>query len=378
MLHNAGPHGHLHCFSIDGKHFADMREHLNSTSCFADTGNLNRFFGPELLSVLSQTNHEGELKMMKLPDGHVVYKQNGNGEKLLEAIMRDPEMCKHKSLSPNMRGGTVCVYAVAHKPDKNHKSFLITEKEGLLKTHEVPRDANVDHVIAKVAGVIPLDNTPRIIYDAPNLGVLRGVMLQGYPAQLLKSQFLKLVQKTQGENMYDVPIKISREVSATLMMDDPDEHIWVSKLANGIVGYQNNGAQKRFSFVCNSNDFFDSRPSTNEEDHILQLFKMTYAQKEGPGIIVNLSNQEGVYKQPTIHLGMMVQDVLNTVEHACRHAMLKHTGCHKFRKERLMYQDFMNGAGSDEEVSEEEEDSSDEDTMVQEFMKWAKTRKMGG
>jgi hypothetical protein len=325
--------------------------------------------------------------MLKGPDGHMVYVENNAGEKMLQAIIRDAEICKPKEQQKNLGAGTVCVYAVAHEPGKVYKPYIISDKDGILQTHEVARDGNVDHNIAKVAASIPLEGKARIIYDAPNLGTLHGVMLKGEAAHLIKSNFLKLVMKTNAENMYDIPVKVTEEVSAALMLNNPVGHISIAKLKNGILGYRKREVDggKTFIFVCNSDDFFDEEPTKNIKDSTLQLFKMTYANKKklGPRVSIEITGNEYdkppcKYNTPLIHLGMTVQDVLNVIEYACRHALLDHTGCSQFRTHRLQYENMMRGR---ENATDSESDSdSDHDEvadLLREYKRWAEGRTLG-
>jgi hypothetical protein len=199
----------------------------------------------------------------------------------------------------------------------------------------------MDHMIANAAAAIPLEpNAARVIFDSPNLGNLKGVMLKGKAAHLVKSNFVKMIRESKGENVYDVPIEVTPDLADALMLNNPSGFVCCAKIQNGILGYrERDDGGKTFIFVCNSHDFFDDEPTPEVEQSTLQLFKMTYADRSvnGPRISIEISGNEYSkppckYNTPLIKRDMSVQDVLNIIEFACRNAMLDHLGCSNYPK----------------------------------------------
>jgi hypothetical protein len=230
----------------------------------------------------------------------------------------------------------------------------------VLPAHEISSFSPIDHMIAQVGAAIPLEhNEPRVIFESPNLGSLKGVMLRGEAAHLVKSNFIKLVNQTNGgKDMYDVPVELTPELSQALMLNNPTGFVCCAKLKNGIMGYRGRSdGGKTFIFVCNSNDFFNDAPTPEVKNSTLQLFKMTYADTHvgGPRISIEITGDEYAkppckYNTPVIRRDMTVQDVLNIIEFACRNAMLEHLCCHEYPAE-------WHKAGDEDEAAMDLEDN---------------------
>jgi hypothetical protein len=373
LIHNMQGGRRFHCFTVDGHHFDKLRNKCDRTSCFARYTNPHKLFSKETLDTLCQTEHKGKVSILKALDGHIVVRRHKkSGRDFVESFIRDPYSCKPvDARKPNDRSNIVCVYAIAHEPGSEGTPLVIHQgHEGILGPNEITLNSSIDHMIAKAAASIPLENDPRIIFDSPNLGSLRGVMLKGKQAHVIKSNFIKLVTKTKGENMYDIPIKMTDELTSALMLSEPMGFISVAKIQNGMIGYRDreidNG--KTFIFVCNSNDFFEASPTPNIAESTLQLFKMSYAnpKKDGPRISIQISKNQYKkppckYNTPLIHLGMTVQDVLNVVEFACRNAMLDHLGCSHYPTRWKLHQRMLSQPQNDDQTSSDSASEEDEE-----------------
>ena len=375
LIHNMQGGRRFHCFTVDGHHFDKLRNKCDRTPCFARYTNLAKLFSKETLNTLCQTEHKGRVSVLKALDGHIVVRRHKkSGRDFVESFIRDPYSCKAvDARKPSDRSNIVCVYAIAHEPGSEGTPLVIHEgHEGILGPNEITLNSSIDHMIAKAAASIPLEKDPRIIFDSPNLGSLRGVMLKGKQAHIIKSNFVKLVTKTKGENMYDIPIKMTDELTSALMLSEPMGFISVAKIQNGMIGYRDREIDqgKTFIFVCNSNDFFEASPTANIAESTLQLFKMSYAnpKKDGARISIQITKNQYQkppckYNTPLIHLGMTVQDVLNVVEFACRNAMLDHLGCSHYPTRWKLHQRLLSHTANPDETSDssaEEETASEE------------------
>jgi hypothetical protein len=345
VVHNMGPKGMLHCFSAEGNQFARLRQRCADTPFRATFSDVGRILDEPTLRLLFQTNDQGVRQIVKGVDGHVAVIQGTDGEKRIQAFIRDAAVCRPGTLNAKeLNDGIVHAYVIVHPPKAVCPPFILREgHEGVLPAHEISSFSPIDHMIAQVAAAIPLEhNSPRVIFESPNIGTLNGVMLRGEPAHLVKSNFLKLVSQTGGgKDMYDVPIELTPELSQALMLNNPSGFVCCAKLKNGIMGYrERTDGGKTFIFVCNSHDFFNDAPTSDVSNSTLQLFKMTYADPTvgGPRVSIQITGNEYKkppckYNTPVIRLDMTVQDVLNIIEFVCRNAMLEHLGCHEYPAE---------------------------------------------
>ena len=338
VMHNLGEGRRLHCFETEGSHVADLRHACAQTSFRAEHTNLEELFNPAMLAALFQTDDQGERRIIKGVDGHVAVVRAPNGDNRIQAFIRDAGVCAPQELKGDLTKGKVQIYVIAHPPQQACQPFLLRmAHEGVLPANEISSFSPIDHMIAQVASAIPLDdNKARIIFESPNLGTLKGVMLRGPVAHALKTNFLDLIRKTKGRNMYDIPLDLTQEISQALMLNNPSGQVCCARIKNGLLGYRSRvDGGKTFIFVCNSDDFLHNRPTADMAKSILQLFKMSYADTsiQGARISIEISGNEHDtaapcrYNTPLIHLGMTVQDVLNVIEFACRNAMLTHLGC---------------------------------------------------
>ena len=332
-----GGHGMLHCFGSHGSNFTLLRHECAKTSYRATYKNPERLFSGDMLKALFQTDDQGERQIVKGVDGHVAIVRTANGEKRIQAFIRDPVVCHPEAMQGDLSQGTVHLYVVAEKPGQQRIPFLLQEGHGgVLPAEHVSLHGPMDHMVSNVAAAIPLGyNDPRIIFNSPNLGVLKGTMLRGKTAHLVKTGFMRLIKQTSGVGMYDAPIEISQAMSDALMLNNPAGQVCITKLKNGILGYRaRKDGGKTFTFVANSQDFFDDEPTQDIRQSTMQLFKMTYADKKPTGhrISIQITGKEYSeipckYNTPLIRLNMTVQDVLNIIEFACRNAMLDHLDC---------------------------------------------------
>ena len=362
IVHNLGNGRMLHCFSAPGSKFARLRHECGNTAFRATFTDMKQLFDEPTIKLLFQTDDRGEKQIIKAVDGHVAVVCGEDGEKRIQSFIRDAAICKPTQLNSvkELNGGVVHAYVLVHPPERVCAPFFLREgHEGVLSEHEISSFSPIDHMIAQTAAAIPFDhNVPRVIFESPNLGSLKGVMLRGKAAHLVKSNFMKLVQKTDGgENMYDTPIELTPELSQALMLNNPSGFVCCAKLKNGILGYRERAdGGKTFIFVCNSTDFFDERPTDDVDKSTLQLFKMTYADRSvtGPRISIEITGKEYKkppckYNTPLIRRDMTVQDVLNIIEFACRNAMLDHLGCSDYPAHWQAHQEEEEGPHSEEE-----------------------------
>lgn len=340
VVHNLGPHGMLQCFSAPGAKFKKLRKACAQTS-FAAThqNNLEDFFDEATIRALCQTNDKGPRQIVKGLDGHMVVVLGKQGEQRLQAVIRDPHICKPEGLrDEELHKGLVHCYVVVHPPKRVCSPFLLREGHmGVLPANHVSSFSPTDHVIAQMAAAIPLDvNTSRVIFESPNLGTLKGIMLKGEAAHVVKTSFINMLNNTNGD-MYDMPIEMTPPLASALMLNNPSGMVCCAKLKNGLLGYrEREDGGKTFTFVCNSHDFFDNEPTSDIDNSTLQIYKMSYADKSpmGPRISIEITGNEYKnkdppckYNTPVIRRDMTVQDVLNIIEFACRNAMLDHLGC---------------------------------------------------
>ena len=370
MVHNLEGGRRFHCFNVPARQFGRMRQECAKTDCFAENGNIEQLFDPETLDVLCQAHHEdgsGIFFLRKLPDGHVVVERDAEtGDDFIHAFIRDKQICQppHLQTGDNTTG-IISIYALAHEPGVDCPRIRMMKNiSGILPPNDICPSSLINHAVAKAAAGIPLSAMSRVIFDSPNLGSLRGVMLKGANAHLIKSNFLKLVTKTNAVSMYDIPIKVTEELSSALMLTNPEGHISCAKIKNGILGYRVREADggKTFIFVCNSNDFFNDKPTSNISESTLQLFKMSYTDLKPTGARISIQVTGNEYKKPPckyntplIHLGMTVQDVLNVVEFACRNAMLDNAGCSHFPAHYIEHQRLQQADSGGEEDDDNEE-----------------------
>jgi len=339
VVHNLGHERMLHCFSAPGRNFALLRKACAHTSFAATHQNIEDFFDEATIKALCQTNDRGPRQIVKGLDGHIVVVVGRSGEQRIQAVIRDPAMCHPDGIKDeDLHKGIVHSYVVVHPPKRVCPPFLLREGHmGVLPADHISSFSPTDHVIAQIGAAIPLDvNTSRVIFESPNLGTLKGIMLKGEAAHVVKSSFVRLMQNTQG-NMYDTPIEMTQPLADALMLNNPSGFVCCAKLKNGILGYrERDDGGKTFTFVCNSQDFFDDAPTDDVPNSALQVFKMSYSDKKPTGARISIeiagNEYEGgkppcKYNTPLIRRDMSVQDVLNIIEFACRNAMLDHLGC---------------------------------------------------
>ena len=333
----------LQCFSSDGSNFAALRHRCGNTSYRVTYKDPENLFSVDMLKALFQTDDQGQRQIVKGVDGHVAIVHTRNGEQRIQAFIRDPAVCRPEGMQGDLKQGTVHVYVVAEKPGQQRIPFLLRQGHGgILPSNHVSLHGPMDHMVANVAAAIPLAyNDPRIIFNSPNLGTLKGTMLRGKTANLVKASFMRLIKQTSGVGMYDVPIEISEAMSSALQLNNPAGQVCITKIKNGILGYRaRKDGGKTFTFVANSQDFFDEQPTRDVPNSTMQLFKMNYANKkpEGNRISIQITGDEYSklpckFNTPLIRLSMSVQDVLNIIEFACRNAMLEHLDCAEYPDE---------------------------------------------
>jgi len=333
----------LQCFGSHGSNFSLLRHRCAQTSYRATYKDPENLFSGDMLKALFQTDDQGHRQIVKGVDGHVAVVRMANGEQRIQAFIRDPAVCQPEGMQGDLSQGTVHLYVVAERPGQNRIPFLLREGHGgILPANHVSLHGPMDHMVSNVAAAIPLGrNEPRIIFNSPNLGILKGTMLKGKTAHLVKTSFMRLIKQTNGVGMYDAPIEISQAMSDALMLNNPAGQVCITKIKNGILGYRaRKDGGKTFTFVANSHDFFDDAPTQEVEKSSMQLFKMTYADKKptGPRISIQITGKEYTaipckYNTPLIRLDMTVQDVLNIIEFACRNAMLDHLECAEYPDE---------------------------------------------
>jgi len=333
----------LQCFGSHGSNFSLLRHRCAQTSYRATYKDPENLFSGDMLKALFQTDDQGHRQIVKGVDGHVAVVRMANGEQRIQAFIRDPAVCQPEGMQGDLSQGTVHLYVVAERPGQNRIPFLLREGHGgILPANHVSLHGPMDHMVSNVAAAIPLGrNEPRIIFNSPNLGILKGTMLKGKTAHLVKTSFMRLIKQTNGVGMYDAPIEISQAMSDALMLNNPAGQVCITKIKNGILGYRaRKDGGKTFTFVANSHDFFDDAPTQEVEKSSMQLFKMTYVDKKptGPRISIQITGKEYTaipckYNTPLIRLDMTVQDVLNIIEFACRNAMLDHLECAEYPDE---------------------------------------------
>lgn len=332
--HSLGNFGELHVTQHVPMFFRDLRNECLSTACDAthEIGSNGIEFHPNLLKVLNQK--DGNIQKLfctKLPDGYVVHCKNGN----IFSIIKDDHLVKpaNERCLESENNSNIMAYSLVEPPHATQGVLpfkLLKDHDGVLPANSITNYSNVDHVIAKIASAIPLNNVPRIIYQSPPIGTLSGFNLYGNDANETKKIFLKLKSKTNGINMYNTPIALPNEICKLLTLKENGKPICIAPLINGIVGYRNRTKDdgQTLIFLANSDDFHKDTPNLGPESKV-QIFKMKYNDKRGPRIFVNTRNEpfktaSCEYNTPPILLSHSVQDALNHVDYAMRKSLLKH------------------------------------------------------
>jgi len=172
-----------------------------------------------------------------------------------------------------------------------------------------------------------------------NLGTLMGQVIKGDIANIIKHSFLELVSQADNNrsNVYEMPIEMSSQMAEWLQLDDVSGKISLARLKNGIMGYcpQEGNDGKAFVFVANCDEFNDKKPNSTSTSE-LQVYKMMYSHECNQRILVNLGgtfngSPQCKYRTPPIVPNEnTVQQVLDLIEYAMRHATLDNMKCYDY------------------------------------------------
>jgi len=177
-----------------------------------------------------------------------------------------------------------------------------------------------------------------------------GQVIKGDVANIIKGSFLNLVSQAghDGSGVYEMPIEMSSQMAKWLQLDNPSGKFSLARLKNGIMGYSPGGEggggdssdnNKAFMFVVNCDEFHAKKPNAVDTSE-LQLFKMNYSNDSNQRIFINLggggrSEKGGASKcrygtPPILPNQHTVQQVLNLIEYAMRHATLDSMKCYDY------------------------------------------------
>jgi len=329
--HDLGIHGKLHVTSHCAHHFEPLRIQCKLTPCDAsheiDTNGLS--FIPPIRNIMQQKLPNQHMIFTKLPDGYAVHSPEG----IIYSLIKDDHLCKPAELGDSGNNKIVAYSLVAPPGQNNIMHFKLAKgQDGILPPNSISNYTPIDHAIAKVAAAIPLTSEPRVIYHAPNMGTLHGYNLRGSDAQSLKDIFFSLINKTNGENMYDTKLKLPTEISSLLNLKDPEGNICIAPMQNGIMGYRNRKSDngQTFIFMANSNDFHNTAPLSPSQS-VVQVFKMDYHSKgkKGRRVFVNTRGKPSqsvkcMYNTPLILPSMSVQEGLNCIDYSMRKSLMDH------------------------------------------------------
>ena len=306
------------------------------------------YFCGDERSFINQTHDQtSPICLTKTPDGLVFHIQSR-----LISGMFGKSLYEQESTEP------LKVFVVADKGPAFNKPFVLVHHTSPCNPHELSRHSITQHILSQILAVRPpcSQGTPRVLFEAPNLGTFSSRLLVGPEVHELKSSFLKLIatMSQRGTGVYDKTIKLKPEYSKLLMLKFAGGNIRCDRCHDGIVGYRvrPHNQKKSFVFVVNSNDFH-AHELAEPESSMLQVLKMDYADtsKKGARIVVRTEDtqaeeddtddeeeeepgeeaEEGSQEDPScIHLNMSVQEIINQIELAFRHKLLEHHECHMF------------------------------------------------
>ena len=343
-LTNLAQLGILHSVKIDGGKIAALRAECKRTSPYEPHFDIHRTLHPDLVNLMNQNYPLNGMTAYKLADGYVFRIQSSKDCSPICCVVEDNHLCEPvvgENVS-NHYGGECVIHSVVMPPVPGSFTNLLFAPydNGVLAPNVIPGLSTVEHVLQKIKAMAPLSDVPRPLYSTKCLGTLNGVNLKGENAHAIKNTFMRLIDKTGGQNMYDVPIKLPVEISKLLGLNNPDGLICCAPLKNGIIGYRNRKCDdaQTLIFVCNCDDFFQEKPNPVEKS-TLQHFKMVYSNKtkDGLRIVVDTTGKETkgtrcTFGTPVVTLDMCVQDVLNVIEFAMRNASLQDRDCLDFPK----------------------------------------------
>jgi len=290
-----------------------------------------------IVKLIQQKHSHEPVLLTKLPDGYIAHTPSN----VVLSLIKDDFLTRPigeevpSNLFPASHGKVVS-YSLVNPPNQSPDTAmhfkLVKDHNGVLPPNCISNFTPVDHALAKIAAAIPLTESPRVVFASPNMGSINGYHLKGDSTKVLKDVFFNLVNKTQGQGMYDVTLKLPSQASSLLGLNDPEGKICIAPLQNGIMGYRNRKTDdgQTLIFLANSNDFHRAAPLSPAES-VIQIFKMNYASKDKNGrrIYVNTRGvpHKGVkctYDTPPITPSMSVQEALNHIEYSMRKSYMDH------------------------------------------------------
>ena len=346
--------GQLHVCSFDGDHITGLRATCKVTPCHATHDNVSEILQPHVLSLLNQAAApNSKLQLQKMADGYVLVSRENNQ---LLSVIKDPHICNHVDTNrDNHSGGEVTTYTVVSPPGQSVEPFVIKKhSDDILPPNQISGFSTIDHIVAKMASAIPLTQEPRVIFHGPDNFNLHGHDVTDADAYFMKKTFTKLINSTGGQNIYDIPIKMSERMSRLLTLNDPEGNVCIAPLADGIMGYRNrkHNAGKTLIFICTSDDFFSKEPKPPAESKV-RIYKLNYLNNKCKArrILVKTlptdpdyppdEEQECVpmmgakvtsssYRAPPIVPQMTVQECLNVMDFIFRKINMDHIQCSDF------------------------------------------------
>ena len=344
-IHELGPFGKLHVCSFNGDNVMGLRAICKTTEPDDFHGDVSKILPQHVLSIMNQVNNtpNHKLFLQKVPDGYILVSDKGQ----VVCAIKDPHLCDRvdDSNRHSHLGGEVTAYSIVCPPEKKIMPFVMAKDVHAIIPHDhISNFTSIDHIVAKMKSAVPFSEVPRTVFCFPDHVILDGHHIKGNNAYFMKKTFLKLIKNNGGKNIYDIPIKMTENISGLLNLNDPEGNVCIAPLVDGIMGYRNrkNNAGKTLIFMCNSDDFFNSEPKP-PCDSTLQVYKLNYMNKKckAARILVqtkptdpDYSQQEGNiisnYNVPPITPQMTVQDSLSIMDHIFRMGNLDHINCGDF------------------------------------------------
>jgi len=356
-----GNYGVVHCVQIPHygpgiRAFPYLHSLCANTPCNIKNLEVDQYLTPNERALINRTkNQTGKILMSKTADGMLFHIKAR-----LIAGMHGPSLYNPKSIEP------VKLFSIEDTvPTRSEASPLkIVYHDGVCDAHEISRLAITEHVLHQLLALKPPcpQGNPHVLFKCPNLGTFSTRVVKGPLVHSLKLNFLRLIQQTaqKGGGVYNRTIRLKPEFSKLLMLKNSSGNILCDRCMDGLVGYRirPHTQKKTFVFVANSNDFHADQPC-HPDQSMLQVMKLDYADtsKKGARITVEdpldvdedhheiyedddfeedeeeeeeeeeepkaLSEQE----DPSISLGMTVQQMVNTLENHFRDKHLKKHDC---------------------------------------------------
>jgi hypothetical protein len=360
-----GKFGVVHCVKIPHygpgiRAFPYLHSLCANTPCNIKNFDVDSYITPNERSLINRTkNQSGKILMSKTADG-MLFHIKGR----LIGGMHGTSLYNPKSSEP------VNLFSIQ---DTCHthtdvSPIKIVFHDGICDPHEVSRLAITKHVLHQLLALKPPcpKGEPHVIFKSPNLGTFSTRVVKGPLVHSLKLNFLQLIQQMakKGGGVYNQTIRLKPEFSKLLMLKNSTGNILCDRCVDGLVGYRIRPStqKKTFVFVANSNDFHADSPC-HPNQSMLQVMKLDYADtsKNGTRVIVHdplddiedadpypyededfEEEDEGcipdqgksiggiIEQEPSISLGMTVQQMVNTIESHFRGKHLKEHSCECF------------------------------------------------